>query len=400
MHYLYITPFFPSDRSWRGGFCLDAVKALKRDGRYNVIVMTATECGGDYEYQGVKVYQIPRIRLGASEYFEALLEPANNFLFLKKLQSIGVRLSDVAVCHVHDYEHYIPYAMAIKTRNSHVLTLVHHHWSGRNKIRFGKLGCLPLLGELQYMHRRSLFNRVDAHVFCSEESRHQFAKNVDFDVVPAVARPMTEQLRWGRRLKLPVYRDSYVLYNGVDKTLFYPADKSHAGYMIGCVGNFNPGKCQDVLIRAFAKVAAANGSARLVFVGSGPKRGECERLAAELHISDRVIFKNEMPHGELGDYYRELDLFVLPSVNEGFCCVFVEANACGVPVIGCNNISLKEVLSGGSNSRWLIPPYDENTLAQKILSFGENRDRQSFVVDLDINSLYQKFLDWVDSRRT
>lgn len=37
--YLYITPFFPSSRTWQGGFCLDAVRAIRADGRYEVVVM-------------------------------------------------------------------------------------------------------------------------------------------------------------------------------------------------------------------------------------------------------------------------------------------------------------------------------------------------------------------------
>jgi hypothetical protein len=55
--YLYMTPFFPSPKTWTGGFCLDAVKALKADGRYEVVVMTAEDFGGDYEIDGVKVFQ-------------------------------------------------------------------------------------------------------------------------------------------------------------------------------------------------------------------------------------------------------------------------------------------------------------------------------------------------------
>lgn len=396
--YLYITPFFPSPSTWRGGFCYDAVKALVKDGRYDVIVMTASGKDGDYVYGGVRVFHIPRIRLGDSEYFESLLDGVNNRLFLGKLAKIGMSASQVAVCHVHDALHYVSYALAVKSVNHRCVTLVHHHWSGRSAISFGRFGCLPLIGEMQFMRRRRLLERIDAHVFCSEESRRQFGRNVRYAGKDVSSEPMQQQLK----LRIPFrdirYRDSYVLYNGVDRSVFFPCRKVHEGFVIGCVGNFNPGKCQIELIRAFALVATKVPTAKIRFVGSGPELSACKSLSDQLGLSRRIEFLPEVNHSELSEFYRGLDLFVLPSVNEGFCCVFVEANACGVPVIGTKVVSLSEVLPRGVNSDWLLMPHDIGALADKIYQCTRGVKPQTFSIDLDINVLTRKFLDWVDSK--
>ena len=81
--YLYITPFFPSPTTWRGGYCLDAAKALIRDGRFDVRVITFGG-GADYEWDGVKVASVRRI-VAPSGIFPFWINVINNWLLKKKL---------------------------------------------------------------------------------------------------------------------------------------------------------------------------------------------------------------------------------------------------------------------------------------------------------------------------
>lgn len=122
-----------------------------------------------------------------------------------------------------------------------------------------------------------------------------------------------------RRLGLP--RDAYVL-------LF--------------VGRIQPLKAPDVLLRAAARMLAADPALRAKLVvavvggpsGSGLDRPEgLQRLAAELGIADVVRFEPPAPQRRLADWYRAADVTVVPSHNESFGLVAVESQACGTPVV-------------------------------------------------------------------
>ena len=82
----------------------------------------------------------------------------------------------------------------------------------------------------------------------------------------------------------------------------------------------------------------------------GPNRGDVplERLADELHISDSVFHTvgRFADHLELVSIYNAADVFILPSISEGFSLTLIEAMRCGVPVITVNRAALGEVARG------------------------------------------------------
>jgi phosphatidylinositol alpha-1,6-mannosyltransferase len=79
---------------------------------------------------------------------------------------------------------------------------------------------------------------------------------------------------------------------------------------------------------------------RYVIAGDGPERPVLERQVAEAGLAGHVIFAGDVPHERLGDYYRSADVFAMANCTdaggdvESFGMTFVEANACGKPVIG------------------------------------------------------------------
>ena len=398
--YLYITPFFPSPNSWQGGFCLDAVKALQADGRYEIVVMTANDYGGDYEINGIKVYQFSRLRFGASEYFESIFIKYNNKKFLNKLNTIGIKVENIAVCHVHDYVHYVQYAIVIKKRNPKCLTLVHHHYAGFYDISIGKLGVVPLWSELLYIKMRREFETVDAHIFISYHSKKYFSKRIDFDTGEDKGL-LRNQLIYGRFFRDIRLLDSYVWYNGIDKDVFKKVEfgPTQKNFKIGCVGNYNPCKSQIDLIKAFEIVIKIIPHAKLTLVGDGQTLSECKEYVENKELSQTVEFLPPMRHDNLNEFYRSLDLFVMPSVNEGFCCVNVESHACGTPFIAIKGLPMEEILDEDEREKWLVPPHDIKALAEKIIDFFNHPILQHLSVDLDINVLSKKFVDWTFEKR-
>ena len=113
----------------------------------------------------------------------------------------------------------------------------------------------------------------------------------------------------------------------------------------------------------------------------------------EHNLNDYILFKKEVKHEELVDFYNSIDLFVLPSIFDGFGCVFTEAYACGVPFMACYGQAVSELLPEEDWDKWLIRPTDYIDLANKILLYKENRYKQELNQPYDIKFLIDKFLN-------
>lgn len=100
-----------------------------------------------------------------------------------------------------------------------------------------------------------------------------------------------------------------------------------------CVGRLVPEKGHEVLLEAVAALAPEYPDLCVRVVGDGPLLASLRSQALEAHIADRVEFLGTMSGHRLADEYRKADLFVLPSLREGFGVVLVEALACGTPVV-------------------------------------------------------------------
>ncbi len=129
---------------------------------------------------------------------------------------------------------------------------------------------------------------------------------------------------------------------GVDPDIYKPSEPVGAAepagqpFVIGYAGRLIAAKGLDTLLRA---AAGLGGNWRLRLAGSGPERKHLRQLAVQLHIQDRVILEPPFLSDQMPDFYRQLDLLVLPSRRarnwaEQFGRVLIEAMACGVPVIG------------------------------------------------------------------
>lgn len=98
----------------------------------------------------------------------------------------------------------------------------------------------------------------------------------------------------------------------------------------------------------------------LVFAGRITERYRpvMERVQ-ELNLQHRVIFTDAIPDDELPGIYKGAELFILPSLYEGFGLVLLEAMACGTPVIASNISSIPEVVGNAGD---LFDPYSENDM--------------------------------------
>jgi phosphatidylinositol alpha-1,6-mannosyltransferase len=127
----------------------------------------------------------------------------------------------------------------------------------------------------------------------------------------------------------------------------------------------------DTVLSSLPAVLARVPELTYVVVGDGPDRQRLIALAEQLGVSGRVRFLTRVP-GDLSEYYNACDLIVMPTREEpgdveGFGIVFLEANACGKPVIGARAGGVVDAVADGE-SGLLVPPSDPVALADAIVS--------------------------------
>ena len=127
-----------------------------------------------------------------------------------------------------------------------------------------------------------------------------------------------------------------VHYTGLDQERFVPVDRAAAkramgveGPLLISTGALIPRKNQDLVIRALASLP----DAVLMLAGRGEAEQRYRSLASELGVADRVRFLGSVAHDELAQLTAAADIAILVSKSEGLANAWVEALACGTPVI-------------------------------------------------------------------
>ncbi len=137
-----------------------------------------------------------------------------------------------------------------------------------------------------------------------------------------------------------------------------------------------PRKNTATLVRAFARVREERPDARLRIVGGGPELGRLRRLVRGMGLEGPVRLEGEVAGLErLQAAYAGADLFCLPSLQEGFGIVFLEAMAAGLPVVAGDAAAVPEVVPDGETGL-LVDPRDPDAVAGallRLLSDGELR---------------------------
>ncbi len=174
-----------------------------------------------------------------------------------------------------------------------------------------------------------------------------------------------------------------VVYPGCDIDAFVPqpADPELRRKLLGSragtpviltTGNLVARKGHDMVIRALTQVRQAAPDVTYLIVGDGPHRSELERLAGELGVRDHVVFAGRASDAELPAIYALADVFIMASRErreendvEGFGLVYLEASACGKPVIGGRSGGVPEAIIHGVTGL-LVDPEDPKDIARAI----------------------------------
>lgn len=145
-YYLVITPFFPTESSFRGPFIYDQVRAIKKTGRYRDVLVFKPASPFDrrtsYDYKGITVRLFPFLQM-PSLILNGLTNGINSALFLKAFRRAGFSPDHIAVAHAHTSV-FAACALSLKAASPQTVALVQHHDGDPYTIRNGQICLLRL----------------------------------------------------------------------------------------------------------------------------------------------------------------------------------------------------------------------------------------------------------------
>ena len=195
----------------------------------------------------------------------------------------------------------------------------------------------------------------------------------------AVAQGMADDMA---ALGLPRERIT-VHRTGLDRARFHPLDRGAARAKFGfapdvpllvTVGALIPRKGQTYAIDALTHLTTA----QLALAGSGPDEAELRARAARLGLAARVHFLGSVPNAELPEVLSAADVFVLPTASEGLANAWVEALACGVPVVTTPIPGARELLTDPAYGRFATR--DGKAIADAVEALVQSSPSQADVV--------------------
>lgn len=166
-----------------------------------------------------------------------------------------------------------------------------------------------------------------------------------------------------------------VIHNGLDASSFRASTSLSAKSQhrkILNVAKFEQKKGQDILIEAFASLANDYPDLTLVLVGATSESlTSLKGLTAHKNLEGKVLFYPDIPHVNIAQFFNDAEVFVLPSREEPFGIVLLEAGAFSLPVVASNVGGIPEIITT-DHTGYLVPPDDVPELASALRKVLDN----------------------------
>jgi len=201
-----------------------------------------------------------------------------------------------------------------------------------------------------------------------------------------------------------------VVYPGVDTSFFKPLKVPDAFLnkyslknrkILLSVSRLVHRKGHDMVLDALPTVAQKIPEILYIIVGKGPEKNRLEKIIKNKKLDPYVLFTDEISNSDLQFFYNCSNVFIMPSREvdsdghvEGFGIVFIEANACGKPVIGGRSGGIPEAIVNGKTG-FLVDPENSADIADKITNLLCNNDLSSEMGQFALQYVKEHF-SWND----
>ncbi len=323
MKVLYITMMYPVPKyPQKGVFCHEQVKALKQIGVEVDVVVPLPFYDKDYEksewdYEGVHIRYIRYFKLPGVRGFENI----GKYLY-HALKRAKIDFDQYDILHA---DAPLPAGDAMRTISQKygIPLVVHGHG-------------LDVFLEESYKNAKNCDKIVKTSIRVYQEAA----------AIVGVSQKVLDQIQ----KKVDISKKGYVVYNGVDTDEFVPVVHKNRRIEIVSIGNLIPLKGHDYTIQAVKKIVEKGKyDIHLTIAGRGEKEAELKTLVEKLELSKYVQFVGYVTYDKIVSLLQNSDVFVLPSYYEALGCVYLEAMACGVPVIGCWGNGIDEIIRNGQD---------------------------------------------------
>ena len=249
------------------------------------------------------------------------------FKAFRKLMREGWRPD---ITHAHVYSAGVPAVILGKIYK--IPVVITEHWSGFSR---------HILGKFAIFKARFAMNRAKILLPVSQnlkESIESYGIKNRFQVIP----------------------------NVINIEMFYPSTSQHRSEKkrILFVALLSPVKGIPYLLQALAQLREKRQDFVLDIVGDGPNRQDYEELTEKLELGEMVRFHGLKSKSEVAGYMRQCDFFIQPSLFETFGVTYIEAMACGKPIVSTKLPVLQEKIS--KDRGILVPPKNSNALSEAI----------------------------------
>ena len=297
---------------------------------------------------------------------------------------------------------------AARGRITFILRLGAHAWR-RTRVDLlicGHINLLPaawILARLRGARLVLIVHGLEAWAPARKFWTNRLARTVDAFI--AVSRFSAERFTaWS---KVPMDR-AFILPNCVDLDQFRPQDRnpilveryglqsSKVMLTVGRLASAERYKGFDQVIELMPQLLKRFLALKYLIVGEGDDRARLETKAKALGVSDNVVFTGRIAESEKVAHYNLADIYVMPSIAEGFGIVLIEAAACGVPVVGSRVDGSSEALLNGRLGR-LVEPRCSHEVMEAItamLEHGTCRRRIDAVATFSTQKFRARVADW------
>ena len=292
--------------------------------------------------------------------------PLRNSLDVQSSRALAdlIKRNNIQLIHAHVGRDYMVAAMAARRARSAKLVLTRHHY-------------LPLQRNRLY---RWMLDNVAAFIAVSESVRESLIETLSLE---------PERV--------------HIIPNWIDPLRFHPIDRDAARAMfqiegnltVACIGQLTPEKGQEEFIRAAGYVVRRRSGVEFLVAGEEKEEGEpftrhLKLIAEQIGILDRVRFLGFIHH--VPELLAATDIVVVPSWDEGFSLVTIEAMAARKPVLAAKVGGLAGLIQENVNG-WFFPARDAKTLGDRLswlLSDSALRERLAAQGQQDVYNHYSR----------
>lgn len=274
--------------------------------------------------------------------------------------------------------HYPPYDLALASRMAQVanrekLDILHVHYAIPHAV-------CAFLAKQMINHPVKVITTLhgtDITVLGYDESLRDMIKLgiEESDIVTAVSDDLIRQTKKVLQIQKPIHR----VYNFIDKRIYYKRDSQdfrqrygkHGEKLIVHISNFRPVKRVLDVAKIFKEINEHIDS-KLVLIGEGPEFTKVCQWLKDHQLQEKVVFLGKQE--DVAEILSQMDLMLLPSEQESFGLVALEAMACGIPVISSDAGGLPEVIEHGV-SGFTFPTGHNHQMAEAAIYLLQDHEK-------------------------